>query len=195
MSSGGVLTVLASCAALPFEPLEQLLHRRERVAGAEQAFALQFGRDAGNDAATESAHVCQRGKHPHRRCAEREDAHDLDSVAGGTAQQEVLAELLVGWGAAANLTDVGNQECERHVDEIAVQLAAAQAERQCHGSYLMHDARAQGRSRTHETFGQRCHIANASALTQAAQPIFDWHAANVTQRKLVAPCTCVFRRS
>src|SRR6516162_3481529 len=64
-SSGGTLTVSASCAAL--EAAEELLHRRKGLPLVQQARFLELVRDLRYQLAAEPADVGERGEHPHRR--------------------------------------------------------------------------------------------------------------------------------
>ena len=158
---------LGELAGAALETREQLVHRGERVVRCEQAFLLQALRDLGDELAAEAGDVGERREHPDRRRAKRDDAHELDAVARGPAQQKVLAELLFVRLRAWHTADVFDEELQRDVDEAAIETAAAKADRQRDGSDFAHGAGGERRRGTDYSLRQRRGVAHAAMLCRA----------------------------
>jgi len=135
----------------------------------EQAGFLELLRDFRNQLTTESADVGERGKHPNWRRAEREQPHELDTVAGRAAREEVLRELFAARaGGRIDLPYLLDQELQCHVDEVAIEPPAAHADRQHDGRGLADQAACQRRHGPQRALGQRQHV-DAAALPKRAQ--------------------------
>src|SRR5262245_32691068 len=128
------------------EALQQLLHRRESLAGFEQSLFLESGRDLGNQLTPEPRDVGERSKNPNGRSAKRDDAHELDAVASSAPQQKIFAEPLLVACCRRNAADVLDQELQRDVDEAAIEMAATQTDRKRHrGNLAQRAGRERGR--------------------------------------------------
>jgi hypothetical protein len=115
---------------------------------------LQCIGDLGNQLAAGAAHIGERRKDPHRRCAKRDDAENLDGVAGSPPREEILLQrirLPVHPLDAANLLD---DEAQRRVDEVPVKLAAAHGIGQDDFTNFACRPRAEPQRRAHDPLGQ-----------------------------------------
>jgi hypothetical protein len=79
-----------------------------------------------NQVPSHSAEVGHRRQHPDGRRAERHDAHQLDRIAGRPAREEILGQRIRSGIDALDLTDLFDEEPQRGVDEILIELAAPQ---------------------------------------------------------------------
>ena len=144
------IDALGELARAALEPAEELFHRRERAVRREQTFFLEAFGDLGNQLPAEAGDVGERREHPHRRGAERDHAHELDAVAGCTAQQEVLAERREVRVGGLHAADVLDQELQRDVDEAAIETTATKADRQRHRRDLADGAGCKRGGRAHD---------------------------------------------
>ena len=79
--------------------------------------------------ATHAAEVGQSREDPHRRRTKRDDAKHFDRVTGSPPGEEIRPGAVLGFVNTFNASDLLDQEPERGVDEVLIQLAAADAVR------------------------------------------------------------------
>ena len=129
----------------------------------------------GNQVAPEAAEVRERSEHPDGGRAKREHAEELDAVAGGAAQQEVLAELTIRRVRDVDFADVLDQELQRRVDEVPIDAPAAHADRQHDAGRLAHEPCGERRDGAHRALRQRQRVADAAIAADRAELRGDRH--------------------
>ena len=149
------MIVAASLRGGPFEAVQQLIDAGELGILVEQALLLEGVGHFRNHVAADAAQIGQRREDPDRRRTKRDDAEHFDRVAGSPPGQEVVGQRpLVGIDTfdAADLLD---HEAERRVDEVLIQLAAADAGREGHLSHFARHAGAEPQGGSDDTLGER----------------------------------------
>jgi hypothetical protein len=138
-----------------FEPVEHLVDARKRRLTIEESLRLQRIGDFRDQLTAHSADVGQRREDPHRRGAEGHDSKRLDGVAGCPPLQKVGRQCRVGRVHAIDLAHLFDQETQRRVDQILVQLRLLHAVGQHDLPDFPRDAGAEPEDRPHEPLRQR----------------------------------------
>ena len=101
--------------------VHRAVDRRYRIASlSRKALFLERGGNLRNQLTASPADISERGKHPHRRRAERDNAKRLDRVPDRPAFQEVSGERLLLRVGVLHFAHLLDEEPERRVHQVAV---------------------------------------------------------------------------
>lgn len=138
-----------------FQPFQQLIDAGDLHVLLEKPLLFQRIGNLRNEMPPDAAHVCECRENPYGRRAERHDAGDLERVAGGAPDEKVFGELFVRRVDTFGAAYLFDQEPERRVDEVSIELTTANADRNSDFSDLADDAGAKAQQGADEPLGQR----------------------------------------
>jgi len=136
-----------------FKANEHFIHRAEFSSLLQQAIRFERRGDFTDQEAPGSRGIGQRCQHPDRRRAEGQNSNQLDPVARGPANQEVLRKLLFAGIDVFHLPHLLDQKPQGGLHEVAIKLAAADRLRNRNVAHLAEQSAHQRRGRPQPPFG------------------------------------------